>query len=107
MARKNFKDNPALRFISHPEMHSDNDTDPAAIPPESQLAAPTVSLESKGRDNSRINLAFSPEDFQYLQAIARQDGLSITEYLNRLISADRKVRLEELKRDQAIGPPID
>ena len=98
MARKNFKDNPAMRFISHPDLHFDNDTSLTARPPESQPAAQAVSPGSKGHDNSRINLAFSPEDFQYLQAIARQDGLSITEYLNRLISADRKTRVDELKR---------
>ncbi len=97
MARKNFKDNPAMRFISHPVQHFDNDTGPAGKPPESQPAVQRVSPETKGNANSRINLAFSPEDFQYLQAIARQDGLSITEYLNRLISADRKTRVDELK----------
>ena len=97
MARKSFKDNPAMRFISHPEMHFDNETGPTARPPKSE-PAPAISPGSKGYDSSRINLAFSPEDFQYLQAIARQDGLSITEYLNRLISADRKTRVDELKR---------
>jgi len=97
MARKNFKDNPAMRFISHPESHFDNETGPARSS-ESPPAAQAVSPGPRGHDHSRINLAFSPEDFQYLQAIARQDGLSITEYLNRLISADRKTRVDELKR---------
>ncbi len=98
MARKSFKDNPAMRFISHPEINFDNETGPAARPLESPPAAQAVSPGPRGHDHSRINLAFSPEDFQYLQDIARQDGLSITEYLNRLISADRKTRVDELKR---------
>lgn len=98
MARKNFKDNPAMRFISHPEIHFDNETGSAGRSAESPPAAQAISPGLKGHDHSRINLAFSPEDFQYLQAIARQDGLSITEYLNRLISADRKTRVDELKR---------
>ncbi|MEQ8201398.1 MAG: hypothetical protein ABRQ24_08280 [Syntrophomonadaceae bacterium] len=98
MARKSFKDNPAMRFISPPETHLDNhESGLAARPPEGE-PSPPFRAGHKGHENTRINLAFSPDDFQYLQAIARQDGLSITEYLNRLISADRKTRVDELKR---------
>lgn len=99
MAGKSFKDNPALKFINRPATGIDsqaNDTTGGAKAVE-QAQPPVSSFKEQG---SRINLAFTPDDFNYLQAIARQDGLSITEYLNRLISADRRNRIDEEKQRQ-------
>lgn len=96
MARKSFKDNPAMKFITSPEAQEGS----KGNQPRSQAG-----MESPPKDDSaweaqarpRINIAFTPEEFHYLQAIARLDGLSITEYLNSLIMADRKVRAAELE----------
>lgn len=97
MARKSFKDNPAMKFINAPEFRLDRlDLLPDAGLKQEEPAQ--TDPERREREKSRINLAFTPDEFQYLQTIARQDGLSITEYLNRLISADRKTRVDELKR---------
>ncbi len=97
MARKSFKDSPAMKFINTAESRLDSQASPPDAGPEQDQSAQTAS-ERGEREKSRINLAFTPDEFQYLQAITRQDGLSITEYLNRLISADRKTRVDELKR---------
>ncbi|NLN87096.1 MAG: hypothetical protein GX133_05765 [Syntrophomonadaceae bacterium] len=98
MTRKNFKDNPAMKFINRPrsQLESIDNGGAARSLPAEPVGAPNSGPSNPGI--SRINLAFSPDDFQYLQTIARQDGLSMTEYLNRLISADRKDRMDELKR---------
>ncbi len=46
----------------------------------------------KGQKLPRINMAFRPANLQYLGIISRIEGISMTEYTNRLIEEDMKVR---------------
>lgn len=44
----------------------------------------------KGKKLPRINMAFTTENHTYIKKRSRQEGMSITEYVNRLIDDDRK-----------------
>ncbi len=95
MARKSFKDNPAMRFITSPDLKAET----GGPEPKSSLATDRKAREGnmrEGQEGGRINVSFTPEEFHYLQTIARLEGLSITGYINRLISTDRQVRQAEL-----------
>jgi len=45
-------------------------------------------------EKQRINLALAPGNLSYLQVMARIQGVSVTRYLNDLISLDRENRAE-------------
>jgi len=49
-------------------------------------------LEVKDSKRQRINMAFEDENLGYLRVISRIEGVSITEYVNRLIAKDMKLR---------------
>lgn len=48
----------------------------------------------KGQKLPRINMAFTTENHTYIKRRSRQEGMSITEYVNRLIDDDRKAQKE-------------
>lgn len=52
-----------------------------------------ITLEStqgrKGQKLPRINMAFTPENHEYIKRVSRQEGKSITQYINGLIEADK------------------
>lgn len=55
----------------------------------------------KGMKLPRINMAFSPQNLEYLNLIGRIEGISATEYVNRLIDTDREARqgtIEEARK---------
>ena len=52
----------------------------------------TPDLEVKDSKRQRINMAFEDENLGYLRVISRIEGVSITEYVNRLIAKDMKLR---------------
>jgi|HigsolmetaGSP11D_1036233.scaffolds.fasta_scaffold00512_25 hypothetical protein len=56
----------------------------------------------KGQKLPRINMAFSPQNHEYLQLISRLEGVSITEYVNRLIETDRGLRAEVIAKAKQI-----
>ena len=84
MAKKSFKDNnPALAFIS---------TQEAEIEQQEQEAQRTPIAHT---------MAFATNNLEYLQLISRIEGVSMTEYVNRLIEADKEARkeiIEEAKK---------
>lgn len=45
----------------------------------------------KGQKLPRINMAFTPENHEYITKVSRQNGQSITEYVNRLIERDKGI----------------
>lgn len=95
-AKKSFKaNNPALSFISTAEQtereaqeeqkeHGAQDTQEV----ERVKLPPTQGR--KGQKLPRINMAFSPENLEHIQIMGRVTGCSATEYVNRLIAADRE-----------------
>jgi predicted DNA binding CopG/RHH family protein len=95
---KSFKDNnPAMQFINPQEAQQEQDTQEAQ---EVHLTHGTQGR--KGQKLPRINMAFAQENLNYLQIIARIEGVSITEYVNRLVKADHAARADELERAKDI-----
>ena len=44
----------------------------------------------KGHKQKRINMAYTPENYEFLHRKARMMGISMTEYMNLLIDAARR-----------------
>lgn len=44
----------------------------------------------KGHKLPRINMAFTPENHEYIKRTSRQQGISATEFVNNLIEEDKK-----------------
>lgn len=71
---------------------------PERVPQEDSTAAtetPSMTLKNtqgrKGQKLPRINMGFTPENHEYITRVSRQNGQSITEYVNRLIEKDRGI----------------
>ena len=101
-SKKNFKNNPALPFISAAAVHEEQKEQNTLNTQEAHDIhnTPNVSDEpiskrtqgKKGQKLPRINMAFSPENMAHIQLMGRVMGCSATEYVNRLIAADREAR---------------
>lgn len=91
MSKKSFKsNNPALQFISGAAQET-HDTQ------EAQQISKTTQGR-KGHKLPRINMAFSEENLKHIQLMARVTGCSATEYVNRLIMADRAAQADTVKK---------
>ena len=94
MTKKNFKGiNPAMQFITQPEQDAQETHD-------EQKAQPTQGR--KGQKLQRINMAFQPDNLDYLQTISRIEGMSMTDYVNRLLQRDRITRADIVEKAKAI-----
>ena len=51
---------------------------------------------------SRINMAFSDENIEYLRIISRVEDLSITSYINELLNKDRALRAQEVLKAKRV-----
>jgi isopropylmalate/homocitrate/citramalate synthase len=51
-----------------------------------------------GKKLPRMNKALTKDNFRYLQDIAHVEGVSITEYVNRIVDADQARQLGEHKQ---------
>ena len=91
MTKKNFKGiNPAMQFITQPEQEAQDEQ-------KAQLTQ-----GRKGQKLQRINMAFQPDNLDYLQTISRIEGVSMTDYVNRLLQRDRITRADIVERAKAI-----
>lgn len=94
MTKKNFKGiNPAMQFITQPEQDAQETQD-------EQKTQPTQGR--KGQKLQRINMAFQPDNLDYLQTISRIEGVSMTDYVNRLLQRDRITRADIVEKAKAI-----
>lgn len=108
-AKKSFKNNPALSFISSAddnmtyevhdthnaqETHDVLNTHDAQEVQEHNTPASNATQGRKGQKLPRINMAFSPENLEHIRLMARVTGCSATAYVNQLIAADREQRGE-------------
>ena len=92
MPKKSFKtNNPALQFISGAaqETHEAH---------EEQQPMSKTTQGRKGHKLPRINMAFSEENLKHIQIMGRVEGCSATEYVNRLIQADRVAKAATVKK---------
>ena len=108
-AKKSFKNNPALSFISSANENTTHevqqvqdtqdvhDVHDAHNTQEVQQYGDPVSKTTQGKKGKklpRINMAFSPENLEHIRLMARVTGCSATAYVNQLIAADREQRGE-------------
>jgi len=56
----------------------------------------------KGQKFPRINMAFKDENLEYLQLISRIEGVSITEYVNRLVALDRQKQADVIEKAKSL-----
>lgn len=92
MAKKSFKDNPALQFISTTETEETGQTErteqetktqprPAEKPPEGYKLNPLY-VETKSR---RLQLVLQPSLYERVKAGAAAAGLSVNEYVHQIL----------------------
>lgn len=90
MAKKTFKDNPALQFISTAEEEQE-------VTPEQK--APTTAKAPKGyklnplyveTKTKRLQLVLQPSLFNRVKKGAKKAGLSVNEYVHRILDEATK-----------------
>lgn len=83
MAKKSFKDNPALQFISATEEEPQEQTpqQPTEKAPEGYKLNPLY-VETKSR---RLQLVLQPSLYDRVKARAKASGLSVNEYVHQLL----------------------
>jgi hypothetical protein len=92
MAKKSFKDNPALQFITaQEEVPADQPTAAAEMPTQRELANPPagykvnpVYLETKSK---RVNLLMQPSVHERAKSRAAAMGVSLNEFVHIAIEA--------------------
>ena len=90
MAKKTFKDNPALQFISAADEETEEREQAAeAVPakaPEGYKLNPLY-VETKTK---RLQLVLQPSLFNRVKKGAKQAGLSVNEYVHRILDEATK-----------------
>lgn len=88
MAKKTFKDNPALRFISTAEETEEREQTAEAVPVPVPSKAPPgykpnpLYVEIKSR---RLQLVLKPSLYDRVKAGAKASGLSVNEYCHQIL----------------------
>lgn len=77
MAKKSFKDNPALQFISAAQPEEPAPARPVESPPEGYKANPLY-VEKKTR---RLQLVLQPSLYERVKRQAQARGISLNEYV--------------------------
>lgn len=114
MAKKDFT-NPALDFITQKGTQGTQYTQRTQDEPPTQDTqgtrntpvtqdAPIVrgTQGKKGHKLPRINMAFTRDNLDHLQLMARIEGVSITEYVNRLVKTDQANQASTISRAKEI-----
>ncbi len=84
MAKKTFKDNPALQFISTAEETEEREKTAETVPakaPEGYKLNPLY-VETKSR---RLQLVLQPSLYDRVKARAKASGLSVNEYCHQIL----------------------
>lgn len=83
MAKKSFKDNPALQFISATEEEPQEQApqQPTEKAPEGYKRNPLY-VETKSR---RLQLVLQPSLYERVKSRAKASGLSVNEYVHQLL----------------------
>lgn len=92
MAKKDFKNSPAMSFITDPGNKTDeyNEHNTYEVHEEREVESSNKTQGRKGQKLPRLNMAFYNNNLEYVQKIAGVKGMSATAYINKLIDEDRK-----------------
>ena len=100
--KKDFKD-AAKRFISNAEQDTP-DTHDTPSAQETQITHDTPDTQrthdtqgNRKQKHPRINMAFYGKNLEYLELVSRIEGVSITQYVNDLISKDEEHNRERVQ----------
>lgn len=108
--KKNFKDTNSaiLKYISSPDVpdtHDAPDTHDTHDVPDTHdtrdvLDISNIETETSKRKQKhiRINMAFYEDHHEYLTYISRINGISITQYVNNLVAADKNLNQETIEK---------
>lgn len=102
--KKDFKD-AAKRFISNaePDTQEEHVTPSAPDTPNTHVTHDEPHTQGSRRQKyPRINMAFYGNNLEYLNLISRLEGVSITQYVNDLISEDEKKNREKVESMKSI-----
>jgi hypothetical protein len=95
MAKKSFKQETQSMNAVYDSMM------PAADRQQRTDAEMGDSLETQGKRGQhlpRINLAFSPNNYEYIRTMSRAKGQNITQFVNDIITADRETNKEQYQK---------
>lgn len=90
MAKKSFKDNPALQFISAADEQEGPQATPTTAKAPAGYKVNPLYVETKSR---RLQLVLQPSLFERVKARATASGLSVNEYIHQLL--DEATREEQ------------
>ncbi len=68
---------------------------------EGEMAYRKANLKTQGREGckaERINMAFTPDNYNFIKRVSRASGLTMTEYCNRIVAAYRNEHPEVMKK---------
>lgn len=82
MAKKSFKDNPALQFISTNTEEREAPTEQTAQKPPEGYKRNPLYIEVKSR---RLQLILQPSLYERVRAKAKAAGLSVNEYVHQIL----------------------
>jgi len=75
------------------EVHEDSTTSTTSTNKKSEFS-PQIEFGAtqgkKGHKSPRINMAFSPENHEWIKSRSRQLGISATEFVNSILEKERK-----------------
>lgn len=91
MAKKTFKDNPALQFISTAK-EEEQEVTPAQGTPTIEKAPEGYKLNSLYVETKtrRLQLVLQPSLFDRVKKTAKKSGLSVNEYVHRVLDEAAK-----------------
>jgi len=102
MANKKFDDLQTGRVFGAIETATGRRGQQGTASPE-EAAARAAELQTQGRKGcyaSRINMAFTTDNYQFIKVMARASGKTMTEFCNLVISAYRREHPEILAQAQ-------
>jgi len=99
MAKKDFT-SPALDFLTPKGTQRTQHTQDEPTTQDTQLVRGTQG--KRGQKLPRINMAFTRDNLEHLQLMARIEGVSITEYVNRLIKTDQTNQASTINKAKEI-----
>mgnify|MGYP001445159695 CR=1 FL=1 len=96
MSKKSFTGEAINKFFTHETQQEQNtqEIDEILEALQEQEEQKTPKRKQKW---PRMNIAFKGNNLEYLKIMSRIDGMSITDYVNRLIKADQEVRAKDVK----------
>lgn len=104
MAKKDFKNSPAMNFITDPRKIDECDEHNVYEEHEEREVETTNKTQGrKGQKLPRLNMAFYNNNLDYVQKIAGVKGMSATAYVNHLIDEDRKKNEEVYEKIKNIN----